>query len=405
MGWLKRIFNRSESETTISAPAQWLIDAIGGGRSNSGIVVSRERALTYSAVYACINIISNAVAELPLHTFLRNGDGSKERAVSHPLYRALRYQANPETTAFQFRKTLESHVLLHGNGFALIERGPDGFSFWPIDPLRVHIERDRVSRELIYVVMTDNFGQVRLSAAEVLHIRNLSTDGVVGISTLHAARHSIGGALARSEYSERFFENSATGNVVIMVPPNMAPEMRKEFKKRWMEERSGLENAHKVNLLNSDMKVETLSISAKDSQLLESMQWSVEDVARWFNMPSDMLGASGKSVAYNGLSQANQLFLNSCLSPHLTNWEAELRAKCLTEEERAKDSVIIEFVRDAILRLDPVSQTSIFQAGIAAKYLTPNEVRGWLNLPPLEGGDMPVQASIPPQVDSGGNAN
>lgn len=400
MGLLSRFFRRSET-SPISNPAPWVYEMLGASASNSGVSVNRDKALTYSAVWAAVNLIASSVASMPLHTMRRIDGKGKERDTSHPLFRTLRYQANPEMTAFTFRRCLEAHRLLHGNGYALIDRDGGELNLWPIDPLQVQPDRDRATRRLFYRITTPDAGTVELDQNDVLHIRGLSGDGIQGYSVLRSARNSIGGALARSEFSERFFANNAVPNTILKVPASLNKEAKEEFLERWNKQQSGLKNSSKVGLLNQDFEIQTLGIPAKDAQLIEAMDWSIRDVANWFNIPPGMIGDVSRS-AYNALGQDQQLYLNVCLDPILTNWEAELRAKLLSDDEAADDAIVIEFERRALLQMEPEAQARVFQTGINAGWLLKNEVRAMLNLPPTEGGDKP---KAPPQPIASSNSD
>lgn len=388
MSILSRLFQRRSERSPISNPASWMYELLGATPSNSGITVNRDKALTYSAFWAAVNLISNSVASMPLHLFVRDDEGSKDRADADPLYQTLRYTANAEMTAFTFRRLLQSHVLIHGNGYALIDRESESIQLWPIDPMITNVERERNTRRLVYKVQTPDAGVIELDEFEVLHIKGLSTDGITGYSVLRAARNSIGGALARSEYSERFFANNATPNAIIKVPPSLSKEAKEEFLKRWRENQEGVKASGKVGILNADFDITTLSVPAKDAQLIEAMDWSIRDISNWFNIPPGMIGDVSRS-AYNALGQDQQLYLNVTLDPHLTNWEAELSRKLID----ATSNQLIEFERRALLQMEPEAQARVFQMGLQSKWLLPNEVRRMLNLPPIEGGDRPIAPS------------
>lgn len=363
--------------TVISSPARWLFEAFGASPTASGISVTREKAQTYSAWWAALNIISSDVARLPLSVFRRTDDGDRIKDRTHPLYRVLHDRPNPEMTSYTWRRTMQAQVLTFGNGLSWIDRSMPDLRLWPIDWNTVQLDRDRSTRELVYRISTDS-GTVTLRPDEVLHIKGLSNDGLVGISVIHAAAQSVGHGLAMQRFGALHFKNGASPKVIFTVPKTADKAMVNEFIDDFQKKTSG-EKAHLAFAIKEPFTATPLATSAKDSQLIEAMGWSVRDVANWFpGLPPHLLGDSSRT-AYNSLAQENQSYLNRCLNPHLTNWEAELMMKLAPDD----DSIIIEHERRAVLDLDIVSQTDVFDKALN-KWLTAAEIRRFLNLPPQE---------------------
>lgn len=397
LGFLRNLFTRADT-TTISRPARWLFEAFGAVPSASGITVNRQVAERYSAWWAAVSIISADVARLPLVVYRRDGD-DRVKDVTNPLYRVLHDQPNSEMTSYTFRRTVQAHVGNYGNGLAYIDRTMPMLQLWPIDWQSVQMDRDRSTRQLLYRVQTEA-GEVVLTPAEVIHVRGLSNDGLVGINLLQRASDSLGHGIAMQRFGARFFQNSACPRVIFEVPKNADPDAVNEFLADF-QKRTTSENQHKATAIKETFKAHPLSVPAKDAQLIEAMNWSIRDIANWHQVPPHLLGDSSRT-AYNSLAQENQSYLNRCLSPHLTNWEQELKLKLAPDD----DSILIEHERRAVLDLDVPAQTQVFATALN-RWLSADEIRRFMNLPPLK-EPLPAPGPMPapqPEPNRGGNQN
>ncbi len=381
--------------TPLSDPDDWAWDMQGAGKSShSGVRVNRKTALNSSHIFRGVSLISTAVAKLPFIVHERDGDGKRD-AKTHPAYRLLKYKANDEQTAYVFKMTLQAHAILMGGGFAYIVRNGDGSprelipllpdATWPI----------RVNGVLRYVttIKTDIPGDTRsemikLKAEDVFHLHGLGWDGMTGYSLIKLAADSIGLSLASERYAARYFKNSARPSVVIEVPSTMKEPAFKRLKDSWQALHSGIENAHKVAILENGAKVNPFSINARDSQLIDSRKFDIVSAANWLGLPVHKLGGEGRT-SYNSLEQENQSFLDDALDSWLVNWEQEAREKLATEEQKRTDSHVFEYRRQALVRGDLSKRGAFYRLGLGGRpFLKMNEVRGWENLNPVDGGDV-----------------
>ncbi|MCI2192539.1 MAG: phage portal protein [Ancrocorticia sp.] len=196
------------------------------GGTTSGKTVTERSAMQMTAVYSCVRILSEAIAGLPLHLYRYTENGSKEKAIGHPLYELLHDEPNPEMTSFVFRETLMTHLLLWGNAYAQIIRNGKGevIALYPLMPNRMTVDRDE-DGQLYYEYQTSQDeahtmtgSLVRLSPYDVLHIPGLGFDGLVGYSPIAMAKNSIGMAIACEEYGAKFFANGATPGGILEHP-------------------------------------------------------------------------------------------------------------------------------------------------------------------------------------------
>lgn len=395
MGWLSWL--RRADTSPISNPAPSLVAALGGSTSFTGISVTRQRALTCSAVWGGVSMIAGDVAALPLMLYRRVGE-DRERDTGNPLYSTLHDQANPEMSSLDFRRALMVNTLLHGNGYALIDRNMDDsrINLWPIDSSIMQVDRDRQTRELVYKVHTDR-GIVELAPEDVIHVRGLSHDGVSGIGLLTAAKQAIGHALAVSEFSARHFANNAQNPVVFRFPPGTKKESMTEFLRKWQEKQT-LEHSSKAAAFPGEIEMTPLGISAKESQLVEAAGWTTREVANFLNLNASHLNDVGKTSTYSSRLMESQAYLDRTLRPWLLTIEAELTRKLIPGD----DSLIIEHNVQALLQANVSEQIGVFTAAISAGILTPEECRRLWNLPKLEKMPGPKPEPQPQPAPQGG---
>ena len=265
------------------------------GRSNAGKRVTDRTALQHIAVYACMRVLSEAIAQLPLHVYKYNEKG-KERVPQHPLYFLLHDQPNPEMTSFIFRETLMSHLLIYGNAYAQIIRNGRGdvLGLYPLMPDKMKVDRDEKNR-LIYIYSRydeanpnlKEQGDIILYADEVLHIPGLGFDGLVGYSPIALAKNAIGISIACEEYGASFFGNNANPSGVLEHPGVIKnPD---KLRDAWHRAYGG-KNSHKVAVLEEGVKFTPISIPNNEAQFLETRKFQIEEIARMYRVPLHMIG-------------------------------------------------------------------------------------------------------------------
>lgn len=371
--------------TPLSAPDDWVWDALGAVRASSGINVNRETALTYAAWWRGINLIARDVAKLPLHVY-RAGPEGKQKDTEHPAYYLLRRQPNSEMTPFMFRQMLMLHVLSEGNGYAYIDRDGAGrpLELIPLQPYRTYPVRTKGKMWYITELVT---GEPRkIAPQDMLHIKGLSFDGLVGYNVIQKARESLGLGMAFDSFGSIIFRNGSSPGVVLKHPGRLSPEARKNLRESWERMHAGLENSHKTAILEEGMDASKLGMSAKDAQLLDERKFQVREVALWFGIPPHKLGAE-ISTSYGSLEQENQDYLDSAIDPWLVNWEQECDSKLLSERQKQRDSHVIEFDRRALIRANMSERSAFYHNALADGWLNRDEVRAEEGFNPLPDGE------------------
>lgn len=371
-------------QISLNDPEAWGLFG-GGSESSSGVRVNRLSALTYSPWWRGINLLAGDVAKLPLHVYRTNG-GGKDKAKNHPAYRLLRRKANEYQTAYQFRLQLTGHVISGGNGYAFISRAGDGtpLELWPLDPdVTTPV---RVNGKLWYVTKVGNEDR-KLVPTDVLHVKGLGFDGLVGYNVVDRARESLGLGIAHRSYGSTYFKKSARPAIVLETPGKMTAKAVEQLRESWDRMHAGLDNSHRTAILDNGLTAKVISFSARDSQLLESAQFSIRDVANFIGIPPHKLGDTSRT-GYASLEQENLSYLTESLDQRLVMWEDECWDKLLTEEEKDSESHSVEFLRAALDRADRATRANYFRTALGgAPWMTQNEVRSAENMNPVDGGD------------------
>ena len=353
------------------------------GGSSAGKIVTERSAMQMTAVYACVRILSEAIAGLPLHLYKYTDGGSKEKAVSHPLYFVLHNEPNPEMTSFVFRETLMTHLLLWGNAYAQIIRNGKGdvIALYPLMPNRMLVDRDSKG-QLYYEYQTSSEeartmrgSTVRLNPSDVLHVPGLGFDGLVGYSPIAMAKNAIGLAIATEEYGSKFFANGAAPSGGLEHPGTIKDPSR--VRESWQQTFGGSSNSNKVAVLEEGMKYTPISISPNEAQFLETRKFQINEIARIFRVPPHMLGDLDRST-FSNIENMSREFVTYTLDPWLIRWEQAISKALLAGDE--KRQYFAKFNVDGLLRGDYEARMNGYAVGIQNGFMCPNDVRTLENL-------------------------
>ena len=364
------------------------------GTSAAGKSVNERSAMQMTAVYACVRILSESIAGLPLHMYRYEDDGSKTKAVEHPLYHLLHDEPNPEMTSFIFRETLMSHLLLWGNAYAQIIRNGKGeiIALYPLMPNRMKVERDAKGRLYYeYQTMKEDAPTMKgavyqLDPSEVLHVPGLGFDGLVGYSPIAMAKNAIGLAIAAEEYGSKFYANGAAPSGVL-EHPNVLKDPAK-VRDSWNAAFGGSSNAHRVAVLEEGMKYTPISISPNEAQFLETRKFQIDEIARIFRVPPHMVGDLEKS-SFSNIEQQSLEFVKDTLNPWVCRWEQALQRALLDDDEKGK--YFFRFNVEGLMRGDYQSRMNGYATARQNGWMSANDIRELENLdriPAELGGDL-----------------
>lgn len=364
------------------------------GPSTSGKSVNEFTAMQTTAVYACVRILSETLAALPLQLY-RYTPGGKERVYDHPLYHLLHDEPNPEMTSFIFRETLMSHLLIWGNAYAQIIRDRLGRvqGLHPLRPDKMSVCRDENGQiYYIYTKTTDEnpavrpYGQVPLRKDEVLHIPGLGFDGLVGYSPIAMARNAVGMTMACEEYGASFFANGASPSGVLEHPGVLKDPSK--VRDSWNAVYQGSANAHKVAVLEEGMKYQQIGIPPEEAQFLETRKFQLNEIARLYRIPPHMIGDLEKS-SFNNIEQQSMEFVKYTLDPWVIRWEQAMQKSLFLPEE--KKQYFLKFNVNGLMRGDYESRMTGYSIGRQNGWLSANDIREMEDMNPVpdeEGGNL-----------------
>ncbi len=391
MGIFKGLFKSRDKPHNSTVGSRY---AFYMGNSSSGKVVTERSAMQMTAVYACVRILSEAIAGLPLHMYRYKEDGGKEKAIDHPLYQLLHDEPNPEMSSFVFRETLMTHLLLWGNAYAQIIRNGKGeiVALYPLMPNKMTVSRDE-DGQLYYTYQKsqdelpkDGGYTVTLHPSDVLHIPGLGFDGLVGYSPIAMAKNAIGLAIATEEYGSKFFANGAAPSGVLEHPGTIKDPSR--VRESWQQTFGGSANSNKIAVLEEGMKYTPISISPEQAQFLETRKFQINEIARIFRVPPHMVGDLEKS-SFSNIEQQSLEFVKYTLDPWVIRWEQSIHRTLLTADE--KKVYFVKFNVEGLLRGDYQSRMSGYATARQNGWMSANDIRELENLdriPAEDGGDL-----------------
>ncbi len=383
MGFFSKFFNKRE----VTPPMPELyIEPFG---ISAGTFVSAEKALTYSAVYRAIALISQTIGFLPWSVYR-----DMEKAVSHPVHALLHSRPCSEMSAMTFKETMLKDALLWGNAYAEIEFDYSGNvkALWRLSPSHMQVLRDRDTEELFYRYTGGSGVLYDLSPKSIFHLKGFG-DGLVGDSVISYAIKTIGAGISSEEVISKLSENNLRPSGVLTYPGRLTDQAKENIREGYKKHFIGNKNVGKLLILEEGMKFEQTSMPPQDAQFLESRKFNIEEIARWFGLPPHKL-ADLEHATYSNVEHLSQEFVNDCLMPWCKKLEEEADYKLL-RNNRAGYYTKIDF--RGLLRGDNQSRMEYYKGGVLNGIFSINEARAWEDLPPIDGGDEHfVQAQMIP---------
>jgi len=383
MGFLSKIKENRFETSGLANPKQWLIDLIGGSQSISGVKVTEENAMTFSAVYAAVRIIAETIASLPLNVYREMPDGGKEKAKSNYLYPLLHNKPNSLMTSFTWREMLLAHLLHWGNHYSQIELDNSGrvIGLWPLLPNQVEVKLK--NKKLYYVYSNESGKQTVYASNEILHIPGLGFNGYVGFSVIRMAREAIALGLAAEQFGSRFFGQGAQPGGIIEYPGQMTEEAYQRYKSDVNKKYGGLGNSHKIMVLEEGLKYHQTGIPPNDAQFLETRKFQIQEIARIFRVPPHML-ADLERATFSNIEQQSIDFIIYTIRPWLVRIEQALNDKLISSKNNTN---YIKFVVEGMLRGDAESRSSFYNSMFNLGAMSPNDIREKEEMNPVPGGD------------------
>jgi HK97 family phage portal protein len=358
--------------------SQWLASQ---GLTESGAYITEHSAINIPTVYACVRVLAESMACMPLMVYAR-GENGKTVAVNHPLYHVLHDEPNREMTSFTWRETMMAHLCLWGNAYSEIQFNMAGqpCALWPLRPDWMTVRRDFATGNLVYTFTSPYTGVHHLDPAQVLHIPGLSFDGQIGYSPISIQREGLGLSAAAQDYAARFFGNDSTpGGYLVTAAPMMDEKKKIDMAKAWVDAHSG-HNQHKIAILDGGLDYKSIALNADDAQLLATREFQRSEIAGWYRVPAhkinDLTHATFSNVEHLGME-----FVTDALMPWAVRWEQELNRMLF-----ASYKYFAEFKMDVFMRGDMASRYAAYSVGRQWGWFSANDVRALENMNPLPDG-------------------
>jgi HK97 family phage portal protein len=378
--------------TTIEDPgvpvnAKNIIDVFGMPASRSGVTVNEETALTFSAVYSCVTLISDSIGSIPLNVFRYTKEG-KEIYVDHPLYRMLHDEPCEMYSSAEWRQLMQASALLWGNGYSKIIRDKYYIPQWVdwIPPSIVQpyqIVRADGTKSLRYKITTT--GEI-IDAVNMIHIKAVTFDGIIGKSPIEIARDNIGLGLAAEHFGSEFFANGASFNGILHTDQVLKKDQVDIVKNSWQSSYTGEGKRFKTPFLPFGVKYDMIGVPPEQAQFIQTRKFQIGEIARIFRVPLHMLADLEKS-SFSNIEHQGIEFVTTTLRPWCVKWEQELNRKLLPESDKGK--VYTKFNLEGLLRGDSTARAAYLKTMVEMDIYTRNEAREYEDKNPLPGLDEP----------------
>lgn len=380
---------------SIAGAVATLQSSVGGNVSYSGKSVNVQSALQLATVWACVRLISETIATLPLAVYERDAKGHRHLARDHWLYTLVHDQPNANMTAVEFWEAVVAQLCLWGNAYCLKSYvGTRIVSLDPLAPDRMKVMTDE-NGALVYKYTTSK-GIVPYTEAEIFHLKGFGITGLIGLSPIAYARNSLGSAMSADEASGKVFANGLRAGGALTMDQILKPAQRTEIRESIIDQLAGTANTGKLMVLEAGAKYQPLTINPEDAQMLQTRSFNVEEICRWYRVPPFMVGHSGNASNWGtGLEQQMIAFLTFALRPILTRIEQGIKKSLLPPADRRRISS--EFNLEGLMRADSAGRAALYASAAQNGWMTRNEIRELENRPPVEGGDeLTVQSNLVP---------
>ncbi|MGE0574074.1 phage portal protein [Reyranella sp.] len=354
--------------------------------ARSGVSVTIDSALKVSTVFACLRVLADGIAQVPLKVYREKADGTKELAKDHPAYRLLSRRPNEWMTSFEFRQVMMFHAALLGNGCAYIGRVRGvPRELIPLVPGSYTIEQ--ASDYTLSYRLTDLAGHTTILPREdVFHLRGPSWTGQAGLDALQIAREAVGLAIATEETHAALHANGTQPGGVLSVKGSLDDAARARLKEAWAQYQGGLHNRFKTAVLDIESSWTPLAMKGVDAEHLDTRRFQIEEICRDLKVFPQMVGYADKTATFASAEAFFLAHVIHTLAPWIENWEQSLARDLFPDE----DDIVAKFSLQGLLRGDNAARASFYASGITNGWLTRNEARRFEDLNPIEGLEEPL---------------
>ena len=358
---------------SVSSKDPYMSQVFGLRDDVAGQTVTPENATGIAAIHACVQLIAETVASLPLAPYKRESDGGKTVDTSHPLYNVLHDQANRVQSAFEFREQFVASCLFTGNGYALKVLDGHGaitelVALHPGDVTPVKLVNGRIR----YEVRNKSGGTSTYIQDEILHLRYRSADGFTGLSPIALARNTISIALAQQAHEGATYKNGGRPSGALQYPHKLNEEQKQLVRESWSQHHQGSNNSGRLLVLEDGMEFKPISMSHTDAQFVENKKLTLDDIARIYRIPPPAIGILSDATYSNITEQSRSLVMHT-LRPWLVRIEQAMNNALLTPEGRRTH--LIEHNAEGLLRGNQKERYEAYRMAREWGWLNVNEIR------------------------------
>lgn len=390
MSFFTRIFDvfRPQLRASLANPAEWMYSWFGGKPTNSGVNINADSALTHATVFACIRVLAETFASLPVGFYRETSKGS-ERITTDGRDFLISKEPSDLLHSYDFRLTAMAHLCLDGNAYAVIERNG---SRRPValhlcqNPGAVVIERDKRNPSKLWYKLPEY--KDPFPASDILHIKGLSRDGIYGKSPISLFAENIGLGLATVQTQGSLWKNGTLISGYLKHPGKLDPDQSARLRDTWKARHAGKDNAGSTPVLENGLEFVPLTLKPADAMFLETARLSRQDICAIYRVAPHMVGDLERSTN-NNIEHQSLEFARYTMLPYLKSWEAELDRKLLFDSEKGR--AFFRFIMEGLLRGDTKSRAEYYTRALGSVstpgWMSKNEVRALENLPSVEDGD------------------
>lgn len=352
--------------------------------SQAATPVTMDSAMQLSAVWACARLIAENIASLPVNIYKKNRDGTRYLDPTHRLSILMNGKINRWQTRQEYFETLVYQQVLLGNNYSAIQRNVNGEIIQLVPLMTQQMEVELTKSGAIIYKYSDGEG-IRVYHEDNIWHNKLFGNGIIGLSPLSYARNSIGIGQAAEQSVTKIYQNGGKPSGVLTIDKVLGPEQRAAVRESYKELTEGPDNG-RLFVLEAGMQYTQVSLSPQDIELLASRRFQIEDICRFFGVPSVLVNDTSSTTAWgSGVQQIVQGFYKLGLRPYLERMESSMKCNLMTIDEQ--QDYEIEFDFGALLRPDAAERIKSNKEGVTGGILTPNEARRNEGLPPAPGGD------------------
>lgn len=384
------IAGQSSGTSDLTYPQKWLAGWSAGGRTSSGEAVTESTVSGLSAYYRSLANLAEDVARTHLNVYEDNGNGVKVRSTEHELYERLRYAPNPEMHSQAFWESIVWNAGGWGRGLAEIERRADGApaALWPIHPARAELMRD-ANGGLFWRIYVGDRGNVvngqSVQAVDIpnrnmFHVYGVGNDGLNAISILRAGAESFGMSIAAQKYGAAYFRKAISPSAVLTIPNRLNSDVAyNNLRASWRALHGGPDAEEGLAILENGSEIKPWTIPPEEAQFLQTRQFQIGEISRWFRMPPHKIMDLGRATWAN-IEQQDLNYVGDTLGPWYRRIELECMRKLLMESER--EEYFVEFDPKSLLRMEAKTRIDLYAKQLASGGMSPNDIRRAENLPP-----------------------